>query len=214
MNTSLQLVTRMSSRIFLGPELCRNKEWLRLTAGYAGVITKAFQGLYQWPTWMRSTINKYDANCRTAREYMRGARELVQTILVQRQKLKEEAAAHGKPPPEYNDAIEWVAQESKGQPYDPELIQLSLSTFSVHTTTDLLSHVLGDIALHQDIITPLREEAISVLEKSGWQKSSLDQMTLLDSVIKESQRLKPFTTGMSIQDDDSTCSSQQKLIVE
>lgn len=188
----------MSSRIFLGPELCRNKEWLRLTAGYAGVITKAFQGLYQWPTWMRATVNKYDANCRTAREYMRGARELVQTILRQRQKLKEEAAANGKPPPEYNDAIEWVAEESKGRPYDPELIQLSLSTFSVHTTTDLLSHVLGDIALHQDIITPLREEAISVLEKGGWQKSSLDQMILLDSVIKESQRLKPFTTGKLI----------------
>ncbi|KKO96515.1 cytochrome P450 [Trichoderma harzianum] len=192
--TVLQLVSRMSSRVFLGPELCSNKEWLRLTGGYANVITKAFQGLQRWPAWMRYFVNIFDANCRTARGYMAGIRKLLRTILVERQRLKEEAIAKGKPVPEYNDAIEWVAQESNGQKYDPELIQLSMATFSVHTTTDLMTHVLADLALHPEIIQPLREEAISVLRESGWKKASLDQMILLDSVIKESQRMKPFTT--------------------
>ncbi|KAL7940043.1 putative P450 monooxygenase [Trichoderma barbatum] len=192
--TVLQLVSRMSSRVFLGPELCSNKEWLRLSGGYASVITKAFQGLHRWPTWMRFIVNKFNANCRTARGYMAGIRKLLRTILLERQRLKEEAIAKGRTPPEYNDAIEWVAQESNGVSYDPELIQLSLATFSVHTTTDLLTHVLADLALHPDIIKPLREEVISVLQESGWKKVALDQMILLDSVIKESQRMKPFTT--------------------
>lgn len=135
---------------------------------------------------------------------MADIRKLLRTILVERQRLKEEAIAKGKPVPEYNDAIEWVAQESNGQKYDPELIQLSMATFSVHTTTDLMTHVLADLALHPEIIQPLREEAISVLQESGWKKASLDQMVLLDSVIKESQRMKPFTTGMLLEASNPT----------
>ncbi|KAG6000439.1 hypothetical protein E4U21_005463 [Claviceps maximensis] len=49
-----------------------------------------------------------------------------------------------------------------------------------------------DIARHPELVEPLRKEVISVLGVSGWSKHSLYKLKLMDSVMKESQRLKPI----------------------
>jgi cytochrome P450 monooxygenase-1 len=41
----------------------------------------------------------------------------------------------------------------------------------------------------------LRQEIVGALDKGGWKKTSLHGMKLLDSVIKESLRLKPAALG-------------------
>jgi hypothetical protein len=38
-------------------------------------------------------------------------------------------------------------------------------------------------------VTPLRQEIISVLGKEGWAKAGLDRLELLDSFMKEVQRV-------------------------
>jgi hypothetical protein len=38
---------------------------------------------------------------------------------------------------------------------------------------------------------PLREEIEEIIQREGWTKAGLDQMSKLDSFIKESQRLHP-----------------------
>lgn len=87
--------------------------------------------------------------------------------------------------------------------------QLALSVVAIHTTTELLTGSLLDLAQNQDFIDALREEMIPVLEeqnsvetddtegtvKTSWKKNSLYRLKLLDSALKESQRLHTRDIG-------------------
>ena len=54
---------------------------------------------------------------------------------------------------------------------------------------------MTDICKNPEILADVRREMVQVLRDGGWKKTSLFNMKLLDSVIKESLRLKP--TGIS-----------------
>jgi cytochrome P450 len=60
----------------------------------------------------------------------------------------------------------------------------------MHTTTDLLTQCILELAHHPEIIAPLLEEISRVLKTEGWKKLALYNMKLLDSVIKESLRMQ------------------------
>ena len=45
---------------------------------------------------------------------------------------------------------------------------------------------------------PLREEVEEIIQREGWTKEAIDQMSKLDSFIKESQRLHPLSIGKPI----------------
>lgn len=74
-------------------------------------------------------------------------------------------------------------------------MQLGLSIAAIHNTTDLLAQVVNDLSTDPDMVERLRQEAVEVIGQDGWSKSTLYRLKLLDSVIKESQRLKPIMTG-------------------
>jgi cytochrome P450 len=98
----------------------------------------------------------------------------------------------------YSDAIQWMHETARGRPYDPVVAQLALSVAAIHTTTDLLTQVIYDLCQHPDLIQPLRQEAIAALKDDGWKRTTLYKLKLMDSVIKESQRLKPAGMSMSL----------------
>jgi cytochrome P450 len=66
-----------------------------------------------------------------------------------------------------------------------------LSFAAIHTTTELVTQVMTDLCKNPEIFGELRQEISQVLRAGGWNKNSLYNMKLLDSVIKESLRLKP-----------------------
>ncbi|PNP80129.1 hypothetical protein FNYG_06497 [Fusarium nygamai] len=47
-----------------------------------------------------------------------------------------------------------------------------------------------------ELVEAVRKEIVEVLNKEGWSKKALFNMKLLDSVIKEAQRLKPITAAI------------------
>jgi cytochrome P450 len=74
---------------------------------------------------------------------------------------------------------------------------LLFSINALHTTTDLLTQVILDLSTQPDLIAALRQEIISVKpQQNGWKNASLNQLLLMDSAIKESQRLKPTESSM------------------
>ena len=103
--------------------------------------------------------------------------------------------SQGKEPQRFNDAIDWVEETAKGCAYDAAIVQLGYSLAAIHTTSDMITQVLFDLCEHSELIQPLRQEIVSVLSEDGWKKTSLYKLKLMDSVIKESQRLKPVTMG-------------------
>jgi cytochrome P450 len=59
-----------------------------------------------------------------------------------------------------------------------------------HTTSNLLTNIVYDLTAHPEYLQPLREEIKSVMAEDGiLQKTSPTKMKLLDSAVKESQRL-------------------------
>lgn len=113
---------------------------------------------------------------------------------MQRRKIRAEVtlAAGGKPP-KVSDAIGWMVEMADGKKVDYVAAQLSLTVAAIHATTEALTIALLDLATYPDLIPQLRQEVIDVLSDGGWSKQTLYKMKLMDSFLKESQRLHPVS---------------------
>uniref|UniRef100_A0A8H7N690 Uncharacterized protein n=1 Tax=Bionectria ochroleuca TaxID=29856 RepID=A0A8H7N690_BIOOC len=189
----LDIVARISSRVFLGPAVCRNQDWLDITKSYTLEAFSAATSLREYPNWLRNLVHWFHPGCTALRVKGAKAKEIITPAIEERRKAREESAARGEPPTFYNDAIEWLEEESKGVSYDAAVTQLSLSMAAIHTTSDLLTETLLRLARRPGLVEELRQEITDVLQAEGWKKTSLYNMKLLDSVIKESQRLRPIS---------------------
>lgn len=192
----LQLIARISSRVFLGEQLCRNDEWLNITINYSVDLFTAAKELGIWPKPLRPIVHWFLPSVRKLRSEIADAREIITPLVVNRRSMRAAAVASGKPEPRFNDAIDWFEEYfAGGKPYDPAMLQINLSVGAIHTTTDLLYWTMICIADNPAYFDELRREIVQVLSTEGWKKTSLYNLKLLDSVIKEAQRLKPTSIG-------------------
>ncbi|RYP45941.1 hypothetical protein DL768_007781 [Monosporascus sp. mg162] len=192
----LQVVTRTTSCVFLGKEICRNEEWIKTAKSHAsGVFTAAYE-LRLWPAVIRPLVHWILPKCREARAQVQKAHDIIMPIILDRRAEKARLEAQGRAAPAYNDSLDWFERTTKGKGYDPIGAQLALSFSSIYTTTDLLCQVLINLAQHPEVVEPLRDEVRAVLGQDGWKKDSLSNMKLLDSVMKETQRLKPIESAL------------------
>lgn len=102
--------------------------------------------------------------------------------------------------PRAKDTIDWFEQlsESSGRSVNISHGQMALSLAAIHTTSNLLTNVMYDLAAYPEYIQPLRDEIKAVLAEDGeLKKSSLLKLKLMDSVMKESQRVRPVSMGKS-----------------
>lgn len=191
----VDIIARLSSRIFLGAEICRNDEWLELTKTYAVAANTARLILTIYPYWIRPIVYVLSRDCRDARAMKKRARAIVEPMVAKRRQERRECLARNAQPPVYNDAIEWAELEMGSSGYDPTDLQINLSFAAMHTTTDLLCSVMAQLARRPDYVQALRDEISQVLSEGGWSKVSLYKLKLLDSAIKEAQRLKPSSAA-------------------
>jgi cytochrome P450 len=187
----VKLIARLSSRVFLGEELCRNEDWLRVTRDYTTDGFMAAEELRMCPAAARPIVHWFLPRCRRLRAQVRAARRIMEPVLEKRRQLRRRLQAEGKQISAIDDAIEWFDRAAKGRPYDPVSAQLILSVAAIHTTADLTCQTLIHLAQNPEICEPLRREIVDTL-LHGWKKTALYNMKLLDSVIRESQRLKPI----------------------
>lgn len=143
--------------------------------------------LRMWPYPTRFIVHWFLPLCRRARAHIKEARRILTPIIEKRRQQRNRGEKV-----EFDDAIEWFEREANGSHYDPAISQLIMSVAAIHTTTDLVAQVLIDLANHPEMLQPLREEMIAVVGEGGWKKASLYNLKVLDSVIKETQRVKPI----------------------
>ncbi|KAK3321311.1 putative cytochrome P450 monooxygenase [Cercophora scortea] len=186
--TMLRLIARISSRVFLGEELCRDEAWLKVTREYTVDSFKAAEELRLWPASSRFIVHHFLSSCRKIRTHVSEARRTIAPVLARRREEKQR-----NPELAFNDALEWFEQAAEGDEYDPAIAQLVISLAAIHTTTDLVCQTLTELVRHLSIIPTLRSEITTCLRDGGWKKTSLYNMKLLDSVIKETQRMKPIS---------------------
>jgi cytochrome P450 monooxygenase-2 len=193
--TCLNLIARLSSRVFLGEELCRDKHWLSIAKEYTVLSFNAARELRLWAPILRPIAVRFLDLCRQCQAMVAEACRIIRPVAAERNKARNVAAAQGIKYSETNDALDWLAAADKENRFDAGYIQLSLSFAAIHTTSDLLSETLLRIAKQPCIVSALREEICQVLKSDGWHKTALYKMKLLDSVLKETQRMKPITLG-------------------
>lgn len=185
------VIARLSSRVFLGDEICRNEEWLAITTQYTTHAFAASLDLSTIPGFFKPILAFFLDKYRPVREDVKRAREIMAPVIAKRRALKEKARINNEPISQFNDAIEWAECEHKAKLYDPSELQLLLSFAAIHTTTDLMCETMLCLANDPTQIDALRKEMIDVLSKEGWKKTALYNLKLLDSAIKEAQRMKP-----------------------
>ncbi|KAH7029634.1 cytochrome P450, partial [Microdochium trichocladiopsis] len=190
----LDIVARLSSLIFLGKELCRNDEWLGITKLYTINSIEAAQELSRYPVWTRRFVNAWLLpKGRLVRQQVANANRLINRVIEERKERQRGGKADAQYVP---NAIDWFEEESAGMPYEPGRLQLMLSTVATHTTADLLTETMLRLAQEPEFMEELRDEINSVLLVGGaWTKNALSNLKLLDSALKEAQRLRPITSA-------------------
>lgn len=177
----------MSSRIFVGESLCRDEEWLELILKYGMASAHAAEQLRVLPSILRPIMARILPSCSELRFQVNQAERYVARQLAARENSP--AAT------EYNDAIAGFKEVAQGKPYNPGASQLMLSIVAIMTTADLVTGAMTDLLEHPELIKPLREEIIETIGTQGLSKNSVGNLWLVDSVLKESQRLKPVQIG-------------------
>ncbi|KAH1712394.1 Cytochrome P450 monooxygenase pyr9 [Aspergillus fumigatus] len=182
----LGLIARVSSLIFVGEPLCRDPAWLETVVNFTIVRHQAILALHMCPAVLRPVLHWFLPPCQKLRREIKTARSLINSALEELRK---------NPPTDRFSSLAWVDAFASGKKYDATMVQLRLANASIHSSADLLAKVLINLCEQPGLIQDLRDEVISVLEENGWRASTLNQLKLLDSVLKESQRLHPITTG-------------------
>lgn len=178
----------------MGEELCRNEEWVKLAGDYTVQAFRTGDMLRMYPRWSRPFVHWFLPSCKELRRTLDAARKCLKPFLERRNAIKAEAIAKGEPCP-YDNSFEWFEKEYTT--HDPAVAQITLSLVAIHTTTDLLLEAVLNIAQHPELLIPLREEIVRVLSTEGLKKTALLNLKLMDSVLKESQRLRPVLLGKS-----------------
>lgn len=101
--TLLPIISRISSLVFLGPELFKNPDWLRITVEYTAKATAGARVLRRWPRFLIYYIHWFLPEIRELKCMVQEARNIIRPIL---QRRRDEMAA-GKKVTSYRDALGW-----------------------------------------------------------------------------------------------------------
>ncbi|PQE23863.1 Cytochrome P450 protein [Rutstroemia sp. NJR-2017a BBW] len=182
----IRFVGRMSEAVFVGPDLSTNPEWQDLVISHTLRLFAAVKALRGWPAFIRPVVHWFLPEFRACRQQVRQAKSMLRPILDSRAQMKSTEE-----PPKFDDTIEWIEEEAAERPIDPAEVQLGFAIAALHTTTELLKQALLDICAHPELVQQIRQEVLEAVRESGWTTAGLFKMQLLDSAIKETQRMHP-----------------------
>jgi len=185
----------MSASVFVGDELAQNPTWQQITTDYAVTMFMATRALRAWPRWTRPFVHWFLPACRSCRAEVKRARRILRKEMHERANQKEQALFEGNSPRKYEDTITWMEGIRSGRSYDAVAAQLGFAMAALVTTSELLKQVLINVCVHSELIEPLRKEIENSVRAHGWTIAGLFNMQLLDSFIKETQRLSPGSEG-------------------
>lgn len=184
----LATVARVSVSVFLGREMARNQQWVGINTRYTSVGLGAVMALRAWPRFLLPLVQRFHPRVQETREVLAEARALLAAVL---QKRRSETSDR------LQDSLDWFDEVAakRHETFDPAIAQLTFGVASIHSTSDELSQVLIDLRNQPEIVDAMRKELVEVVQREGWTQTTLGQLKLMDSVLKETQRLKPINRG-------------------
>lgn len=191
----LGLVTRATSRVIVGEDICRNPEWLKTVTSYTVNIGLTVILLRPFPNFLRPLVAKLLPPVKKLRTQLRFVQQelFIPTILARRNAEMNDPA-YEKP----DDFLQWMMDFAEDDfDKDPanisQMLLIVMALAVVHTSSMLMTHAIYDLMLRPEYIGPLRMEIRENL-KYGWYKvtlASFASLRRLDSFMRESQRFNP-----------------------
>ncbi|GAP84027.2 putative cytochrome P450 [Rosellinia necatrix] len=192
----VRAVSRLSGRAFVGSALSRSEEWMSVSVNFAITAFIAVTKLQFFPPWMRPAAQYLVPELKAIRRDLARAQAMLEPLIEERLE-----SAGSLDPGRPDDFIQWFSdslpEEEKRDYFIQAKMQLLLSASSIHTTSNLTTDCIYDLAVHQDMQEILREEAAEVFEdEESWgRKDSIAKLKKMDSFVKESQRLSGNVTS-------------------
>ncbi|KAI0095013.1 cytochrome P450 [Irpex rosettiformis] len=184
--TMENLIARISSRVFVGPQYCRNRDYLHLAVNFARDVSKARRFVGMFPPFLKRYAAKFVTDINP---FVRRGIKLLGPAIMDR---CNNVALYGS---DYTDkpvdVLQWVVEAAVARGQGPEEIMemmLLMNFASIFTTSTSLTHALLHLAAEPAYVQMLREEVEQIVEAEGWSKGSMNKMRKLDSFLRESQR--------------------------
>ncbi|KAJ0167756.1 Ent-kaurene oxidase [Colletotrichum tanaceti] len=188
---ALRAIARISGRAFVGSNINRQEQWMDISINFAIHVFVAVVKLQLFPEWARPVAQYGVSELRQIRKDVDKASVMLKPIIEER--LRDlELPSYEKSP---DDLIQWLVEalpeDEKRDIRSQTHLQLILAAASIHTTNNLVTDCIYDLAAYPEAQEMLREEAHQVLEvEHGWaRKESMAKLKKLDSFMKETQRL-------------------------
>ncbi|EEY15786.1 ent-kaurene oxidase [Verticillium alfalfae VaMs.102] len=193
---SIGLVGMLSTRIFLGPEMVKNKRWLAITTDYTIVLMIAARALRMWTPVLRPIVHWFLPECTALRRVSRDARNIIDDEVSRIEAHVGQSDALSPSKSSIGNSLGWMRAAAKGTNFNLGDGQLFLSFASLHTTSDLLTKTLVNLCTFPEFQDLLRNEILDTLRGQSFDPTCISQMRLLDSFMKETQRLAPASLSL------------------
>lgn len=193
----MDLVTKLTSRVFLGLPLCRNEQWLNTAKHFTELEQTALHVLRMKHPLLRPLYSLVLPEMRAVRRLIRETRAIINPEVARRKAAVDAALREGRKPGKalLSDCIgmmyEWSLTKKKDDTVDYTLAQLGLSMAAIHTTSEATSVAMLALLSHLEVVEPLRQEIVEVIGEFGWAKTSLYRLKAMDSFLRETQRWRP-----------------------
>ncbi|KAF1951236.1 cytochrome P450 [Byssothecium circinans] len=190
----IRIVARLIVRVMVGPELCRNEEYLRMSIDFTVNCLLVSRFLAWCPIPLRPIVKYFTPGYQALRRQERLAERLLGPILHQRLQCQHNSTAE-KP----CDMLQWLIDaRPEGSVCDARYLaiaQLNASLAAIHSTAIVVTNAIFDLASRPAYFEPLRTELQSLMQGTSNAKMNninILELKKLDSFLKESQRLNPL----------------------
>jgi cytochrome P450 len=186
-----RIISRLVARVWIGPDRCRDEEWLSTTAQYTENLFITGTILRFVPRILRPVVAPMLPHYRQLVRNVEDARRIVSRLVADREGTDTAAKSQ--------DVLQWLLDAADTNDRKIEnLAQLTLilSLTAIHTTALTMAQALYDLCARPQLIDEARSEIVNVLggeqqHARSWTKTALDNLVRLDSLLKESQRQSP-----------------------
>lgn len=186
----LRIVSVVSGRAFVGPEVCRTEEYIEMASNYTEDVVNARQAVTETPIWQR----RFKASSLPAVKALR-AREQ-QALLILRPLIESRVKAAESPDYQKpDDFLQWLLDSpAKITKQEIAELQLLLTFAAIHTTTMTTASIFHTLAAMPELVPELREEINAALQQHGaFTSAAILDMKKLDSFFNENARYYPNT---------------------
>ena len=169
------VVVRLTSRVYLGSNLCRNPLWVKIGKSYTSDVFIAAKQLRIIPRFLRPLAHWFIPSCRVVRTTVHTAHRLIgPEVQRRRQNAHEALLATGKTP-KAADSIAWMHEIAITRGYEVDYVasQLMLTLASTHTTVNATALGLIEACSRPNVLEALRKEIVEVIGRHGWNKATL-----------------------------------------